>query len=298
MFHHDLHSLRLFVAICELGSLSKAAERVNMALSAASRRLKMFEDEVGATLVKRLPHGVELTTAGITAERYAQSVLRMADQLAVNMDEHRSGVRGRVRVSASSSALVQKLAGDLANFAREHPDIKIDLEERPTAETLDALSRHQADIGVAIRGMLLHGFDTFPYARDRLAVAVFKEHRLAGRTSATFAEICDEEFVALDTGTAVYRLIAGKAREAGCLLNIRVQVRTFDVMCQMVQHRLGIGILPEAALRPICDALELHLITLDEDWAIRDIDLVVPAQASLDPPTQRLIAWLRASAFA
>jgi DNA-binding transcriptional LysR family regulator len=70
-----------------------------MALSAASRRLKLFEEEVGAPLVKRLPQGVELTTAGITAERYAQSVLRMAE-------EHSSGVRGRIRVCASSSALV------------------------------------------------------------------------------------------------------------------------------------------------------------------------------------------------
>jgi molybdenum-dependent DNA-binding transcriptional regulator ModE len=128
MFHHDLHSLRLFVAVCELRSLSRAAERMNMALSAASRRLKLFEEEIGAPLVKRLPHGLELTTAGFTAERYAQSVLQMADQLAVNMDEHRSGVRGRIRVAASSSALVQKLAADLAGFARDNPDIKIDLE--------------------------------------------------------------------------------------------------------------------------------------------------------------------------
>ncbi|WP_295846619.1 LysR family transcriptional regulator, partial [Tardiphaga sp.] len=67
MFHHDLHSLRLFVAICELRSLSRAAERLNMALSAASRRLKLFEEEIGAPLVRRLPHGLELTTAGITA---------------------------------------------------------------------------------------------------------------------------------------------------------------------------------------------------------------------------------------
>jgi DNA-binding transcriptional LysR family regulator len=298
MFYHDLHSLRLFVAICELGSLSKAAERVNMALSAASRRLKLFEEEVGAPLVKRLPHGLELTAAGITAERYAQSVLRMADQFAINMDEYRSGVRGRVRVSASSSALVQKLAGDLASFARQHPDIKIDLEERPTAETLDALSRRQVDVGVIVRGMQLHGYDTIPYAQDRLAVAVFKGHRLSGRAAVTFAEICDEEFVALDTGTAVYRLIAGKAREAGRLLNIRVQVRTFDVMCQMVQHRLGIGILSESALRPISGALGLELIALDEDWAVRDLDLVIPIQDSHAPLTQRLVAWLRTPDFA
>ena len=99
----------------------------------------------------------------------------------------------------------------------------------------------------------------------------------------------------IDTGTAVHRLIAGKAREAGRILNIRVQVRTFDVMCQMVQHHLGIGILPEIAARPMVDALGLKLVTLDEDWATRDIDVVVPALATLDPPTARLVAKLRST---
>jgi DNA-binding transcriptional LysR family regulator len=295
MFHHDLHSLRLFVAVCELRSLSRAAERMNMALSAASRRLKLFEEEIGAPLVRRLPHGLELTTAGFTAERYAQSVLQMADQLAVNMDEHRSGVRGRIRVAASSSALVQKLAGDLASFARDNPDIKIDLEERPTAETIEALSRKHVDVGVIVRGLIDHGLDGFPYAQDHLAVAVYKGHRLSRLKRVKFSQLFDEEFVGLETGTAVHRLVASKAREAGRILNIRVQVRTFDVMCQMIQHHLGIGILPETALRPIASALELKLIALDEPWARRDIDVVVPAFDALAPPTARLLERLRST---
>jgi DNA-binding transcriptional LysR family regulator len=297
MFHHDLHSLRLFVAVAELRSLSKGAERVNMALSAASRRLKLLEEEIGAPLVRRLPHGMELTTAGITAERYAQAVLRMADQLAAHMAEHQSGVRGRIRVFASSSALVQRLARDLARFSRLHPEIKIDLEERPTADTLAALDRNQADLGVIIRGVGLHPYDSIAYAQDRLAVAVQADHPLAGRASIALNDILDAEFVALDTGTAIYRLMAGKAREAGRVLNIRVQVRSFEVMCQMVHHRLGIGVLPEAALRPLAEALGLKLIALDDAWATRDIDLVVPSLATMDAPTARLMAFLRGSDF-
>jgi len=293
MFHHDLQSLRLFVAICETRSLSKAAARLNMALSAASRRLRLLEEEVGSLLVKRLPHGVELTNAGTTAERYALSVLHMADQLASSMEEHRSGARGRVRVCASSSALVGRLAGDLARFARENPEIKIDLEERPTSDTLDALRRKQADVGVIVRGLSTHGFDSFAYGQDRLAVAVMQGHRLAGASTLRLADLFDEEFVALDTGTAVYRLLAGQARDAGRSLNIRVQVRSFEVMCQMVHHRLGIGILPEAALRPVADTLGLKLITLNESWAVRDIDVVVPSLDRVDPPTSRLIEALR-----
>jgi DNA-binding transcriptional LysR family regulator len=295
MYHHDLQSLRLFTAICELRSLSKGAARVNLALSAASRRLKLLEEEFGAPLLKRLPHGVELTAAGVTAERYAQAVLRMADQLSANMADHRAGVRGRIRVCASSSALLQKLAADLAQFAREHPEIRIDLEERPTAETLEALSRKQADIGVIVRGIPPHRFAHYPYAQDRLAVAVHEAHPLAGRSRVAFDEILDEDLISLDTSTAVYRLTAGKAREAGRVLKIRVQVHTFDVMCQMVRHRLGIGILPEAALRPLADALGLQLIALDEPWALRDIDLVVPSLIGLDGPTERLLGFLRAA---
>ncbi|NDB66472.1 MAG: LysR family transcriptional regulator [Methylocystaceae bacterium] len=49
--HHDLRTLRLFAFICHSGSVSKAATQLNMAVSAASRRLRLLEEEVGATLV-------------------------------------------------------------------------------------------------------------------------------------------------------------------------------------------------------------------------------------------------------
>jgi len=297
MFHHDLHSLRLFVAICERRSLSRAAEKLNMAVSAASRRLRLLEEEAGTKLVRRLPHGVELTQAGVVAERYAQSVLRLADQFAANMDEQRDGTRGRIRVVASSSALVHRLAADLAGFARDHPDIKIDLEERPTTETLLALERKQADLGVIVRGVVVHGFDTHPYAQDRLAVAVPPGHRLVGRQQVRFAELLGEEFVSLDTGTAVYRLTVGKAREAGQVMKIRVQVRSFEVMCQMVLHGLGVGILPEMALRPLAESLGLHLVGIEEDWALRDLDVIVPSDTPLDLSTALLLARLRQSGF-
>lgn len=293
MLHHDLQTLRLIVAVCEFRSLSRAAAHVNMALSAASRRIRILEEAIGAPLMKRLPHGVEPTTAGIAAEHYAQSVLRLADQFTTNIEEHRSGIRGRIRVAASSSALVHRLALDLAAFARDHPEIKIDLEERPTAETLEALDRKQVDVGVIVRGVRSHSFEAFQYAQDRLAVAVPAGHWLTDSPAVKLRDFIDEELVALDAGTAVYRLLARKAREEGRTLKVRVQVRSFEAMCQMVQHGLGIGILPEAALRPLAEALGLRLITLDEPWAVRDIDVVVQSVEAVTPPVARLLRRLR-----
>lgn len=293
MLHHDLQSLRLFVAVCETRSLSKAAERMNLALSAASRRLRLLEEEAGMPLVRRLPHGVEPTMAGQTALAYAQSVLMLADRYVAGLADHLTGARGRVRVSASSSALVQRLAPDLAAFALHHPDIHIDLDERPTADTITAVTRKQADLGVIVLGHPVEGLTCYPYSTDRLAVVTLKNHPFATRESVTLGDLITEDFVALEAGTAVNRLVMERARAFGRYLKVRVQVRSFEVMCQMVSHGLGVGILPEAALRPLTTALDLAIVRLDEPWAVREIAICVRENEELPSATARLLEELR-----
>ncbi len=84
-------------------------------------------------------------------------------------------------------------------------------------------------------------------------MAVNPANPLAQRASVTLSDLLDEDFVALEIGTAVHRLVDEKARALGSILRLRVQVRSFEVMCQMVAHGLGIGILPEGALRPLAE---------------------------------------------
>ena len=129
---HDLQSLRIFLSACELRSLSKAAEQHHIAVSAASRRIQILEHEAGSPLIVRRPHGIEPTAAGLTMMRYARDVLRLGDKLRASMEEHRTGTRGYVRVCASSSVLVQRLADDLSNFAKQNPEVVL-MEEPPMA---------------------------------------------------------------------------------------------------------------------------------------------------------------------
>ena len=289
MLHHDLQTLRLFVALCELRNLSRAAARFNLALSAASRRIKLFEAEAGTPLIKRLPHGLEPTPAGITALRYAEQVLRLSDQFEAASRDHRLGMRGRVRVSASSSALVQRLAADLAAFARQAPDISIELEERPSQETLEALSKNMADLGVVVRSAPQSQYVTIPYAEDRLVVAVPKGHWLAHAERVWFRDLLEDDFVALEGGTAIDRLLAEQARLLGRPFRRKVQVRTFETVCQMVAQGLGTGILPEAALRPFAEVLGLKILHLEDPWAVRHLDLCWYAGHEPEAPTQKLI---------
>jgi len=295
MLYHDLQSLRIFLMACELRSMSKAAERLNIALSAASRRLNLLEEEAGVVLIKRRPHGIEPTAAGITMMNYAREVLRLGEKLRGNLDEHRSGIRGYIRICASSSVLIQCLARELSEFLRQNPQVKLDLEERPSLSTIEAVLNKQADIGIIVRGFEAEGLSVIDYAGDRLVVALPSGHPLADRDELRFEDILEEEFVALESGTAVHRLLSSRASEIARSMKIRVQVRSFEVMTVMIGQGLGIGILPECTAQPLADAMGLKLVTLAEPWARRDYAICVMSLDDLDAPCRRLVEFLTAS---
>jgi DNA-binding transcriptional LysR family regulator len=155
-----------------------------------------------------------------------------------------------------------------------------------------ALGRGQADLGVVLRGAGAELLQSHPYARDRLAVAVFPGHPLAEQSTVTLAEILEHDVVSLDPGTAVQRLVLEKAAAVGRTMRPRVQVRSFEALCQMVAQGLGIGILPETVLRTSANALGLKILVLDETWALRDIDICLPAETQPDAATERLLRVL------
>ncbi|AMN44008.1 LysR family transcriptional regulator [Rhodoplanes sp. Z2-YC6860] len=295
MLSHDLQSLRIFLAACELRSLSKAAEQHHIAVSAASRRIQLLEHEAGSPLVVRRPHGIEPTAAGLTMMRYARDVLRLGDKLSVSMEEHRGGTRGYVRVCASSSVLVQCLADDLSTFAKGNPDIKIDLEERPTTSTIEAVRHKQADLGLIVRGVETAGLMLIDYNGDELVVALPKKHPLTKRRELTFEDLVGEDFVSLENGTAVHRLVSDRARERGHLMRLRMQVRSFEVMSLLIGQGLGVGIMPSKAARPMTEGFGLKLVKLAEPWAQRQFAICYRMGEILDAPCRRLIDHLTAS---
>lgn len=292
MLRHDVQTLLLFLRACETKSITRAASQSNLALSAASRRMKLLEDACGTALLHRLPYGVEPTAAGLAVLRYTREVLAMNQQLDAELAEYRAGVRGRVRLFASSSALVQRLAGDLSAFARAFPSIRLELHERPSAEIVEALYQKETDIGIIVRGDNLWQLRTRMYAEDRLAIIVPSDHPLAHGGPLTFASVLKEEVVTLDQATAVHRLLTDQARRIGQTLRVRVQVRSFEAMCQMVRHGLGLGILPELAAQPLVATFGLTLLLLDEPWARRELAICTRAEDELDASAQRLIDFL------
>ena len=77
----DFHKLKAFVAVVEESNISRAAIRMNMQQPPLTRIIQQLEQELGATLLKRLPRGVEVTEAGKALYQEALTILAHAQAI-------------------------------------------------------------------------------------------------------------------------------------------------------------------------------------------------------------------------
>jgi DNA-binding transcriptional LysR family regulator len=243
----DLTSLQLFVAVCELGSIGRAAEREFIAASAISKRLSDLEATLGTTLLYRHARGVDLTPAGESLLHHARSVLYSLEKMQGELSEYADGVRGHVRVHANISAIVQFLPEDLGVFTRAHEAIKIDLEEHLSSEVIRAVQEGAADLGVCHVAGGAGELQSLSYRHDRLALIVPTGHVLASQGAIDFIDSLAFDHVGLHTNSSIYVAMHEAALNAGRSVKLRIHVTGLDAMCRMIENGLGIGVMPQRA---------------------------------------------------
>jgi DNA-binding transcriptional LysR family regulator len=284
----DLTSLQLFVAVCELGSIGRAAEREFIAASAISKRLSELETSVGTQLLYRHARGVDLTPAGESLLHHARSVLFSLDKMQGELSEYAHGVRGHVRIHASISAIVQFLPEDLGSFTRAHDQVKIDLEEHLSAEVVRAVREGAADLGLCNGATGLGELQSLPYRRDRLVLIVPRGHALAEREAIAFADTLDFDQVGLHSTSSIYLAMRQAAEEAGRTIKLRIHVTSLDAMCRMIDNGLGVGVMPQRAFELMNGVGALQSVPLSDPWAERELRMVARDFSSL-PVTARLL---------
>lgn len=277
----DFVTLRLFCAVAQTGSITGGAAACHLAVSAASRRLSDFEETVGLQLLDRSSKGVTLTPAGHMAMQHALRLFQGFERFSAELQDHTRGLQGHVRLWANMSALTEFLPPHLAAFLEQHPRIHVEVEEQLSGDIVRALVQGLADIGVFAEGTPVHGLDVRPFQTDTLVLACARTHPLARRKRVAFSEALDHDFVGLNRGSSLLELTSRAAEEERRPLRLRIQVRSFDAMCQMIAANLGVGVLPLAVCRRQALALGLQVIALSDGWATRRLLVATRAGASL-----------------
>lgn len=289
--HYDLTDLKVFAAVAEAQNLSRGAARCYLSPSSVSLRLKGLEEAIGAPLFVRRARGVELTSAGTVMLEHVRRCLAQLEQMHADLLPFAQGVKGHITLFANNNAISSHLPGDLARFFAHHPAVRITLEERPSADIVTAVVAGRADLGVVAVDQMHPELRYLPYKEDELVLLVPLSSALAARGSTPFSVCLNEPFVSLQSGMALHTFLANHAAALGGRLDIRVQVSGYRAIAQLVTSGAGIGIVPRSALED-ADREHLAVLTLDEPWAVRHLQICLREQTFSTPFVAQLIEIL------
>ena len=290
----DLTDLKLFLHVVEAGSITAGADRMHLAVAAASTRIRNMELELGTPLLNRDRQGVQPTPAGRTLLHHARILLQQAERMRGELGEYADGLKGHIRLLSNTNALTEFLPEPLSNFLTSHPQVNIDLEERLSDEIVAAVADGKADIGIVAGTEDVTGLEVLPFRVDRFVLVTARNHPLAASASIAFSDVLDADFVGLDRSSSLQRFLSEKADRIGRRLKLRVQLRSFDAVCRLVECNVGIGVVPETTALRNARSMALHRIELTDDWALRNLTICVRKLTDLPTHAQELVRDLTA----
>jgi len=174
----DWDDVRYFLAVAREGSVRAAAGRLAVNHSTVLRRIAELEERLGTQMFEKLPSGYRLTAAGEEVLDLANQMEASSHQLETRVFGRDQSVRGLLRVTLPPFLATHLLMPDLADFARVHPDIEMEIVS--TGEVMN-LTNREADVAIRIvtdtktLPLNLHGlkgpelFAGIYISRDRLA---------------------------------------------------------------------------------------------------------------------------------
>lgn len=267
--HFDLTDLRLLVRVAESNSLTRGAEHSHMSLPAASTRIKNLEESVGTKLLYRTSQGVTLTPPGQAFVHHARLVLAQIEQLRGDMQEYAKGIKGHLRVAASTTALSEFLPPVLRAYLQGHPDVNVDLRERLSHDIVRAVSEGRIDIGVVSGPVRTEALQAIEYRLDNLMLVVSREHPLAAERSVPFVRTLDFDHVGLHEASAIHAFLRQVCDGLHRTLRMRIEVGNFETACRMIEANVGVGIVPGSAARRHAQSMAIAIVPLADDWAPR-----------------------------
>jgi DNA-binding transcriptional LysR family regulator len=235
------------VEVARMGSIRKAAERLNLTPSAMNRRIQDLEAEVGTPLFERRPRGVRLTTAGEMFVRYARSQIAEADRMLSQVEDLRGLRRGPVQIACSQALALDFLPSRIAAFQKQHPKVLFDLKVMDHDRALNALAAYEVDLALVYRPTMWPSLRVIASIPQRLVVIVRSDHPLAAKKVVRLSE-CAEYPAALPDRTLSGRQILDEVTTRRDLrFNMLAESNSFEMLrglvfrCNMISFQIEIG---------------------------------------------------------
>lgn len=286
----NLSQLRTFVRVGELGSLSKAADRLRVAQPALSRQMRLLQAEIGVPLFERHRHGMQLTPAGQELMERVSGLIRQLDVACEDVRASAGDVRGQVvfgLVPTVSYVLAARLAQRVAS---DYPRLSLRIVEGYGGHQLDWLQRGEVDAAIVYGSYGKLHMPTEELLEEDLVVVGPPDWNVEAAAPLTMSAFAALPLILPSRSHGLRMLLESAAAKVRAKLSVRFEADSFRALVALVEVGLGYTILPLSAISREVDDGRLKYAPLVRPRVTRQ--LVMCTAATLTSRATRTVLQL------
>ena len=240
----DIKNLNTFIHVAELGSFSKAGERLGYSQPTVSVQIRHLEEELGAQLFDRVGHAVRLTDKGREILQSAQQILRISQEMAHAGQDRMT----TIRLATADSLCIPLLHKEFSVLRQQNPNIRLNLTAAGTGDLFRLLDHNEVDL-VCTLDNHIYNTNYVIAAEERVGVhfVVSATHPLAKKKQLTKDDLLHEDFLLTEHGMSYRRLLDEWMARDSLQIQPVLESGSADLLCLLVEQGVGISFLPDYA---------------------------------------------------
>lgn len=260
MFRATLQQLRVFQAVAEHRSFTKAAEEIHLTQPGVSIQVKRLEEILDVSLFEKMGNQIFLTAEGKELLETCRDLFDRLSEFEEKLKELHGEVAGPLNLAAVTTAKYF-LPQYLGDFLRKYPKVVPQLKASNRARIGERLEANEDDIYIMATLPQCEDIEAHPFLDDELVVFAHPEHPLANKKNIKPEQLTKERIIAREAGSGIRMTYERLFKEGDITITPYMELGSGEAIKQAVMSEIGIGILSTYSLR-----LELEtrrLVVLD-----------------------------------
>ncbi len=238
----QLEDMAMFVRIVEAGSITKAAEQLNIAKSAVSRRLKELETRLGSQLISRTTRQSHLTQAGEQYYQQVNNILNAVDTLNEQASDEPTRVEGTLKITAPLSFGLMHLNDVIDEYATQHPNLNFELD---FSDRHVDLIEEGYELAIRIRELQDSTYQAKRLALIRYALCASPDYLDKMGVPKTLKDLEHHEFLQYGLGkTSSLELTDAQGKKHNHTINAKVKATNGEFLVDLAVRGHGITFIP------------------------------------------------------
>ena len=291
----DLRALNIFIEVAELGSFTRAGEKLGYSQPTISFQIKQLEKEMGAQLFDRIGHTVTLTDAGRDALGYAQQICHTGQEMLLGSAGRRKPA-GTLRLGMPDSLCQPLIADHFARFRSAYPAVSLHITTTDTSTLLELLNHNDVDM---VCTMDDHVYDTNYIIADEEEIGVHfvasARHPLAAVSQVEIGQLLEQPFLLTEKNMSYRRLMDEQLARSSLEISPVLETGRADLLCTLVGQNMGLSFLPDYVTESMVRGGQLVRLNVPDLRVVVWKQLLYRREKWLSAPMRAMIDHTRGS---